>query len=293
VNGTEALQDAARRVRERPAPSVRSVVLPVTHLQSFFLCPRRYLYAHEVGLTEHPVVLELDGAESSAEPVDQSGATAADPRRRGTLAHRLLERVAWTHVGQPSLEAHLRELLWAEGIDPSDVHSRDILESVGRFLKTPFARELAAAGSARVHRELPFLLRVGPDPSGLTFHLKGQIDLLFEDADGGATVVDYKFSAPHPAGLAPYQFQLDCYALAARRFVKDGVRVRTGISFLKADVPAPRLATAGRGDGGLEARLLDGARELVRLQQGGEWPGRPEAECEALACGYRYRCHAH
>ena len=82
--------------------------------------------------------------------------------------------------------------------------------------------ERPQAAPERVHRELPFLLRLPEGPTGLAVHLKGQIDLLFEDEDGGATIIDYKSSVRHGDGLGPYAFQLDCYALAARGFTVGG-----------------------------------------------------------------------
>jgi len=72
-------------------------------------------------------------------------------------------------------------------------------------------------------------------------------------------VIDYKFSQPHPAGVDPYQFQLRCYALAARHFVRDGVAVRTGIAFLRGDRPEPVVPPASPNDG-----LDEGAVILTR-----------------------------
>ena len=63
----EPMAEAQRRVQavlarvRNPSPvRPREVVLPVTQLQDFFLCPRRYMYAHEVGLSEHPMVFERE-----------------------------------------------------------------------------------------------------------------------------------------------------------------------------------------------------------------------------------------
>jgi hypothetical protein len=123
--------------------------------------------------------------------------------------------------------------------------------------------------------------------------VKGQIDLLIEDADGGATVIDYKFSHPHPAGIDPYRFQLRCYALAAQHMVKPGVPVRTGIAFLRGARGEP-VVVPPYSDGELgafRAELLEAARNMLTLRRGGEWPGRERAECERIHCGYRYRCH--
>ncbi len=267
----------------------RTVVFPVTQLQDYFLCPRRYMYAHEVGLSEHPMVFELQ------EGPDGEGVEArapGDPRQRGTLAHRLLERMELGIVakGGPELRKHLEDLLWAEGESPKE--NEQMLEQVSDFLGTRFAAELARAGEGRVHRELPFLLRL-EGTGGLAVHLKGKIDLLFEAGDGSALVLDYKFSKAHPAGLDPYGFQLDCYALAARQYVREGVPVRTGIAFVREGKREPELRdrTSEVDPVTFAQRLIEGAGELMDASRRFDWPGLPQERCKAIRCGYQYRCH--
>ena len=147
--------------------------------------------------------------------------------------------------------------------------------------------QLKAAGAQHVHRELPFMLRLD-DGHGFTLMLRGQIDLLVEQADGSAQVVDYKTTTQPAEGLAPYSFQLGCYALAAARFVKPGTAVHTGISFLRDEDPSPLFQTAPAG---LEATLAGHAKALVKAQLDGRWHGLQKPQCEAIGCGYIYRCH--
>ncbi len=282
-------QAALASARTLPPVQPRTVVFPVTQLQDFFLCPRRYMYAHEVGLSEHPMVFELqEGPDGELVEARAPG----DPRQRGTLAHRLLERMELSTVanGGPALRKHLEELLWAEGESPKD--NEQMLEQVCDFLGTRFAVGLARAGEARVHRELPFLLRLD-GPGGLAVHLKGKIDLLFEADDGSALVLDYKFSKRHPAGLEPYAFQLDCYALAARQYVREGVPVRTGIAFVREGKREPELRDrASEVDPDAFAlRLVDRAGELLEASRKFDWPGHARDRCQAIRCGYQYRCH--
>jgi len=269
-----------------PAPAVaRSLVLPVTHLQDFHRCPRRYLYAHQVGLSEYPVVFDFD--EDAGE-----GRAVGDSRFKGTVAHKLLERAPLGLVGQRGLHRALEELCWQEHIDPRAPDGEEILAWVERFLATRFAQRLAAADASRVHRELPFLLQLTGD-DGFALFLKGQIDLLFEDDDGAAVVIDYKASVRPRSGLDSYGFQLGCYALAARRFVKDGVAVRTGIAFLREVNAEPEIAAKpsplpGWGEGqGEGSGLIALARSLLSSR----WEGRELPACEAMGCGYTYRCH--
>jgi ATP-dependent helicase/nuclease subunit A len=160
---------------------------------------------------------------------------------------------------------------------------------VAGFWTTPFGRA-AAAAPQRLHRELPFVLTLAE--GDFTLHLRGQIDLLVE-AEGGATVVDYKAARRPPQGLAAYRFQLGCYALAARHFLGDGAGpVRAGISFLREADRAPQLLSVQDTESAVEgAALVREARALAQAQVSGAFEGRALATCEALGCGYRYRCH--
>jgi len=265
------------RVLHAPSPVSKLASLPVTQLQDFVLCPRRYRFAHVVGLAERPLAFSWSGeAEESDEP-------SGDPKSRGIVAHKLLELTPLEEVGTPRLRQRLVELARVEGmIPPAGVH-----EWVEKYWGTRFGAELKAAGAARVHRELPFVLRLD-DGAGFTLMLRGQIDLLVDNGDGTARVVDYKTARRPAEGLAPYAFQLGCYALAATKFLERRVQVETGISFLREGDPSPMFLTAPAG---LEAALAGQARALVQAQLDGRWPGLEKARCEALGCGYVYRCH--
>ena len=276
------------RVRQPKALRSESAVFPVTHLQDYVLCPRRYLYAHHLGLREFSLALEV-----AAEDEAQAGSGLGDYRQRGTLIHRLLEltELSWIGGSDTQLRARLAELLWSLGVQPTTGEGREIIGSVHRFLRTRFAARLAAAGDGRVHRELAFMLRIGDAPS---IHLKGQIDLLFADESGGATVIDYKAGRRHPRGTDAYRFQLDCYALAARHFVNEGVRVQTGIAFLAERNPEPEIREVRQLDmGWFETELYRSATSLLQSTPRFDWSGLPAAQCTSLGCGYQYRCHSH
>ncbi|HVE86203.1 MAG TPA: PD-(D/E)XK nuclease family protein, partial [Myxococcales bacterium] len=264
-----------------------------THLQSYVLCERRYLYAHVVGLAEFPIHFEVD-AEPELEPL-LPGRTRSpnDPRARGTLAHALLEKVDLAVVEDPArLDEALRGLLWELGHEPDTQDAREIAAWARGFLLTPYAASLR--GQARVMREVPFALKLDA-PGSLSVFLKGQIDLLVIDGGGAATVIDYKASERHSKGLEPYAFQLDCYALAARRLVGEGAPVRTGIAFLKEANPGPdfREPAPPEALAGVEVKLAQAAGELVAAtSRGMDFRGRDAAYCASIRCGYQYRCHA-
>ncbi|MCY2927373.1 MAG: PD-(D/E)XK nuclease family protein, partial [Planctomycetota bacterium] len=72
-------------------------------------------------------------------------------------------------------------------------------------------------GAKRLHRELDFLLQLGP------VRLRGQIDLLYQAADGRWHIVDYKSDHVGEEGIAAhaerYELQMTTYALAASRWL--------------------------------------------------------------------------
>ena len=157
---------------------------------------------------------------------------------------------------------------------------------VERFWSSAFARGLPRAGA--VHRELPFALRLSGG-EGPSLVLRGQIDLLVVHPNE-LVVIDYKTATSPPEGVEPYRFQLGCYALAAQRFVPGERKVRAGIVFLRDESPEPHFLS-DFDPRQLAAPLAQESAGLAEAQRTGNWPGRPRGRCEALGCGYVYRCH--
>lgn len=279
IDGAASLDEVTRlvaRVRQGTTPVVRDAMLPVTQLQDFVSCPRRFHLSHQVGLAERPVSFEWAEWEDERPP--------GDPRMLGTAVHKLLELAPLQWLGEPELEARLVELHRTSGL--STDQDADVIRWALAFLRSPFAQRLAS--SRRVLRELPFVLRLGGGDFSL--HLRGQIDLLVigEQVD----VVDYKTTVPSPAGLAPYAFQLGCYVLAARRFVGGAaLPIRAGISYLRADDVEPKFLEQLPDDETLEAELVAQARALVEAQGTRSWAGRERSYCESIGCGHRLVCH--
>jgi ATP-dependent exoDNAse (exonuclease V) beta subunit len=208
-------------------------------------------------------------------------------RARGTAAHKLIELTPLDGLGR-SLPATLETIRRAEGL--TAVAGPDVLEWVSRFWRSRYGVALGALGATRVHRELPFVLRLTDGDFQLL--LRGQIDLLVEQPDDTLEVVDFKTSLQPAAGLEVYRFQLGCYALAARHFASRPVAVRCGISFLREPDVEPRwLEAPGLADAELERELVEQARALTQAQVSRSWAGRERPRCEALRCGFIYRCH--
>jgi ATP-dependent helicase/nuclease subunit A len=236
------------------------------------MCPRRYHYFHVLGLGEHPAPARA----SSTDSVDaQSG---LDPLRRGTLAHRLLERCDFARSG-----SDLDQLLAHEGYSLAEPEVAEVRAHVAAFLSTDFARKLIGIP---VRRELPFLVSVPLDGGG-ELYLRGQIDLLQFDHDG-VTVIDYKHARRGEAD--DYRFQLQAYSLAARRLYPQAPTVRTGLVFLKEADPTPSLEVAGPS-APFEQELRDLGQRLSSARANESWSGLPIDTCRRLRCGYVYRCH--
>ncbi|HWD99161.1 MAG TPA: 3'-5' exonuclease, partial [Bryobacteraceae bacterium] len=109
-----------------------------------------------------------------------------------------------------------------------------------------------ASAAVRVEREWEFLVEI----EGV--FVRGSIDLWFEDATGGITIVDYKTdevtAAEAPARAYIYRMQLALYAAAVQAAL--GARpVRACLHFLKPD----RVEDIDAGPNSIEA-----ARRLVR-----------------------------
>jgi hypothetical protein len=113
------------------------------------------------------------------------------------------------------------------------------------------------------------------------------MDLVVLTADG-VQVVDYKHA--RVGDPADYRFQLDAYALAARRLYPAAPSVRTGLAFLKEADPSPQIAPAPPS-ASFEAALADLGGSLSAARAADDWTQRPLATCHRLRCGFIYRCY--
>jgi RecB family exonuclease len=128
---------------------------------------------------------------------------------------------------------------------------------------------------------------------GFVLHLKGTIDLLYVDAEGVATVLDYKHTNARGRSADVYAFQLDCYLLAVRSFMPQEVQVKSGIAFLRDRGDPPSFRQPSRADlERFKGTLLGLARDALVSAATSTWSGHERPVCEAMGCGYVYRCHA-
>jgi len=96
-----------------------------------------------------------------------------------------------------------------------DALTDELAEMLARLKTQPLWSELAEA--KQLFRELDFVMAV---PPGL---LRGQIDLLYEDAQGQWHILDYKsdrvVEEQLPAHAQAYELQMLSYALAAGKYL--------------------------------------------------------------------------
>jgi hypothetical protein len=161
-------------------------------------------------------ILRLPENRAAARTGGDDGGTQA--RRRGMIVHGLLESIDFAHPRQPSSE-DVAERARRVGAVLSAGEREEIAALIAAALASEPARLLGEARQA--HREYPFAFSLGGGEPLVT----GVLDLLVEQPDGGALIVDYK--SDRLAGgedlellvQRDYGFQRLLYALAA---IEDG-----------------------------------------------------------------------
>ncbi len=158
--------------------------------------------------------------EQAAGALGTSGGFSDAARRRGSIAHAVLERVDLADGAAGPDDAAVRAAATAIGEPLEDADIPDQLELAAGFLTGPWRDRAAAATSVR--REVGFALPLDPGADDSPM-LNGVIDLLAEEADGGVLVIDHKSDHIAPGtdleGLVArdYAIQRAVYALAALR----------------------------------------------------------------------------
>lgn len=296
----EASDKLLANLRPLP-PAGGDVSLGVTDLAEVAHCLRRYSLRRLVGLPERPARrLTLARGLGPVDPsvTDDDGvnpehfpSAAADPMRRGSLAHAVLERVDLDAAAQDAEEA-AQDAARAEGLEPADDAVAEILGDVVALLEGPLGQKLIAIWKAdprRVLRELPFVMAAG-EQGGTRVVLHGQMDLCFVDDDGTVVVIDYKHAH---RGINPgYAFQLQTYALAAARVWPEGVKLRAGLCWLKDRDRDPLAGLEDVTGAALDehaGRLAELSDRLCGALAQDAWPGLSAPE-RCGDCGYARRC---
>jgi ATP-dependent helicase/nuclease subunit A len=178
--------------------------------------PRRWSFSrlagtiHEAGDSSAETLLEDE------EPVADRG---VDPRGLGTLVHAVMAELDFQ---QPADVAAMVTRYAAEHVGSDERAVAEACDMLRRLAESPRAKALAA--SARVYRELEFLLswplELDRPRRGI---VQGFIDCLYEDPDGHWRLLDYKTNHVDARRLAeaarPYEMQMLLYALAVEQIL--------------------------------------------------------------------------
>jgi ATP-dependent helicase/nuclease subunit A len=197
-----------RRPKE-PEKVASSPALPATlsytSLSQLERCGYRYYLERVLGMPERRA-----GAAGAA------ATHGLDARARGVLVHRLMECLEFSGAAPPDA-ARVGVVARELGLEPTAGEREELASLLARALDGPLSRRIGAA--TRLRREHPFAFGLGEDAPLVT----GVIDLLCEEADGTALIVDYK-SDRLEAGADPeklvardYAVQRLLYALAVLR----------------------------------------------------------------------------
>jgi ATP-dependent helicase/nuclease subunit A len=242
---------------ELPAPPAPAAVRSLSYsaLSGYAACPYRFYLERVLRLPRVP-------EEAQQAPADPD---ALDRLVRGSIAHLLLEQLDLDHPAVPDGAA----IELAAQMSDAEVSAEDITdlqELVRAAIEGQVLRRALAA--RRVRREEGFAFVLDDVP------FTGFVDLLAEEADGTALIVDYKTNPVEGVDLdalteADYGLQRRIYALAALRSGAPAAEV----VHLYLERPAePVTARYGAADAAaLEAELRAGAAPLVR----GEFPVAP------------------
>ncbi|MBN1947205.1 MAG: UvrD-helicase domain-containing protein [Bradymonadales bacterium] len=293
------------RIQTRSPLVGGQLLLSVTALGEFQICPRRYWLRQEIGLDMKPSGLVNSEEEETGLEEERSDEGHRWPDLRpemGTLAHLLLEKVdiqRYRSLAGRDRIAHLVRLATGSvGLLQEQV-VETVVEAVAGALDGEIGALLAHHHLA-IERESGFLLHVpcGDDPRRDLF-LRGQIDLcLPPDGDKPGVVLDYKFASPD-RDLNRYSFQLSAYTLSLhqRLGAPAHARYRAGIVFLRESRPQIRYLPGELTALSLEvyrSTLGELGRQLFCSRQTGNWPKSAvdpaTGRCPRFDCPYREIC---
>lgn len=154
----------------------------------------------------------------------QEGEWVTSANEFGTIFHRLMEYLALARPAKISLRG-----LFSRVASPlSEVERKKLWDQASVFWNSPWGRQVRQA--RRIYPELPFLYKT---PYGL---LKGQIDLVFQQANGDWVILDYKthkiVKAEKEATANQYAFQLALYVLVFKKLY--GEAPKTGVLYFSS-----------------------------------------------------------
>jgi ATP-dependent helicase/nuclease subunit A len=288
------------------APVSTAVVLGVTALSDFQLCPRRFSLVQLQGLTE-----------PRRGPGPNPAAPDADPRLAGIAAHHVLEVWPLDRWGEPPDPAFLAAALEQGGLSARSEVGQKTLDGLSRFLSGAYAGRVKRE-AVRVEREVeltvtlhgvaspqpprqraaktnpaqlelftsaPSVVRASapPEPVGPALVVKATLDLLVELRDGSLHVIDYKRTRGGGGDVARYGPQLALYRSVVEKAF--GRVPMVGLLHLLGDAEEPEWLSPAAADPAAIARAFLAARA------DDDWPLVPPPNCRSLHCGFVTSCH--
>jgi ATP-dependent helicase/nuclease subunit A len=289
-------------------PQSTAVVLGVTALSDFQICPRRFSLVQLQGLSE-PRRSPLPATAAPA-PVPE-----ADPRVAGIAAHHVLELWPLDRWGEPPDPAFLAAALEQGGLAASSEIGRKTLAGLARFLSGRYAARVKRE-AVRVERELEItatlhgstpatpaqkrtakanpaqleLFAAVPSssqvttPDGPALVIKATLDLLVELEDGSLHVIDYKRTRGGGVDHARYSPQLSLYRSVVERAF--GRAPQVGLLHLLGDADEPEWLSPAAAD---PAAI---ARAFLRARAHDDWPRVGAPTCRSVHCGFIASCHS-
>jgi len=270
-------RDAAPPLVGPVSADVGAVSVAVSTLGEFERCEMHYHWRYNLRVP----------ALAAPGPDARSGAPASplDPATLGTMYHRCMELL---DVSDPQPAGRLvqhaaaeMDLLAAPGLD---LVTREFDAMLAGFRGHDLSPALAAA---RVDlRELDFEMQIGPAL------LRGQIDLLFQDADGAWHIVDYKSDRVGPDDVDAhgqhYDLQMLTYALAASKHLGEPVADAT-LYFLRPAAVSV-IDTSPANIARAEHRIATITHRLITARRTAQYQRCDESQC--AGCSYHPFCRS-
>ena len=188
------------------------------------------LTASELKVRGHQLISEYNWSQLIRDPafLPETGKSPGETAAYiGTANHTYLQYCDYTRVEADGMEAEAERLIREKRLSPEQARMLDY-DGLYAFFRSPLYKRIRQ--SSRVEREKMFSVRIGADFIGVEENekiiLKGLMDLVFEEADGGIVIVDYKTDRVRsPQVLArKYRLQMLCYRRAIEEMT--GKRVK-------------------------------------------------------------------
>lgn len=207
------LAEIAREIEEGAAAGGGQVPAGLEVVEPDRVGEIEYSFSRLSGLLQQSSATQ-DGTPDAATYDDVAPPGVVDPRGLGTLVHAALADLDFKHPGD--IEALVAKHAPAH-LDDTGSQIAEAVEMVHRFVHSPRGRQIAEAN--QVHAELEFLLRwPSPETTDSERLLRGFIDCLYQDAEGGWHLVDYKTNRVNRKTLADvaagYELQMLLYGMA-------------------------------------------------------------------------------